>query len=406
MGRIMLRNDKNSLSRLGLVLFSAWLFTGCNGPATDADELSHTVQAVDICNETVPANRNVDGIPAYAQCTTTTNSAIYSNNGVDTSTTSGGTDWVRTQYSGGYQCTELAHRYWYFHWNVTWIPNGNAGTWCDTVPPASSGVVQATTPVHGDLIVFAPGVCGADATTGHVAVVDVVVNATTVTIVEENSAGRRNSQQSCAKCFLHVVANTGSGGSGGATSTGGSNAGGLTGAGGSSVASTGGRMNTGGARATGGLSATGASMAIGGNSTTTGGATNNSAGSSSGGSPNTGGNAATGGRVAATGGASSTGGGAAVGTGGAIAATGGNAATGGTPGIGGDTSANSLSNGGGPTGTGGNSTSVDTGTGTPADSSDAGSCSCRVAGQPTRLAGFYGFGLLGLLLLRKRRQTR
>ena len=335
-------------------LLSAWLLTGCNGPAPDAEELSSTVQAVNICNETVPANRNVDGIPAYAQCTTT-NSAIYSNNGVDTSTTSGGTDWVRTQYSGGYQCTELAHRYWYFHWNVTWIPNGNAGTWCDTVPPASSGVVQTTTPVHGDLIVFAPGVCGADATTGHVAVVDVVVSATTVTIVEENSAGRRNSQQSCAKCFLHVVANTGSGGSGGATSTGGSNAGGDA--------------------------------------------------SPSGGSPNTGGSAATGGRAAATGGTSSTGGAAAIGTGGAIAATGGNAATGGSPGIGGDTSANSLPSGGGPTGTGGTSTSVVTGTGTPADPTDAGSCGCKVAGQPTQLAGFYGLGLLGLLTLRKRRRA-
>ena len=66
--------------------------------------------AADICAETVPANRFIDGIPAYAQCSAASTGAIYSNNGIDTSTTSGGTDWVRTQGSGGYQCTELAHR--------------------------------------------------------------------------------------------------------------------------------------------------------------------------------------------------------------------------------------------------------------------------------------------------------
>jgi surface antigen len=105
---------------------------------------------------------------------------------IDTSTTSLGADWIRTQGSGGYQCTELAHRYLHFRWNVTsWLPRGNAGTWCDTQPTAASGVVQTTAPVHGDLIVFAPGSCGADATTGHVAVVDTVDAAKAqVTVVE------------------------------------------------------------------------------------------------------------------------------------------------------------------------------------------------------------------------------
>jgi surface antigen len=164
-------------------------------------------QAANICIETVAANRTVDGIPAYAQCTATTSSAIYSNNGVDTSTTSGGTDWVRTQMSGGYQCTELAHRYLYFKWNVKSVPNGNAGTWCDGTIPA--GLEKATTPMHGDLIVFAPGSCGADATTGHVAVIDVVNTNATVTFVEQNSAGRRSCANSTAACFLHATANTG-----------------------------------------------------------------------------------------------------------------------------------------------------------------------------------------------------
>src|SRR6476660_8890813 len=75
--------------------------------------------AADICGETVPATRFIDGIPAYAQCAASMTGAVYSNNGTDTSTTSGGAGWIRTQGSGGYQCTELAHRYLYFKWNVT-----------------------------------------------------------------------------------------------------------------------------------------------------------------------------------------------------------------------------------------------------------------------------------------------
>ncbi len=189
--------------------------------ADDRSAIEETTAALSVCDEVVPANRFVDGIPAYAQCAGFENAAIYSNNGVDTSTTSLGADWIRTQGSGGYQCTELAHRYLHFRWNVTsWLPRGNAGTWCDTQPTAASGVVQTTAPVHGDLIVFAPGSCGADATTGHVAVVDTVDAARAqVTVVEENRAGRRNTAQTCAACYLHVVANDGSSttGAGGAT---------------------------------------------------------------------------------------------------------------------------------------------------------------------------------------------
>lgn len=167
-------------------------------------------QALDACSETVPANRNVDGVPAYAQCTASNDAAIYSNNGIDTSLTQVDKTWVKTQYSGGYQCTELAHRYLYFRWNVKWIPNGNAGNWCDTQPPANSGVVQTMTPVHGDVMVLAPGSCGASADTGHVNLIDTVDMAGgKVTAVEQNVAGRHPYMMSCAKCFLHVMANDG-----------------------------------------------------------------------------------------------------------------------------------------------------------------------------------------------------
>ncbi len=113
---------------------------------------------------------------------------VFSNNGVDTAVASGGAGWIRTQGSGGYQCTELAHRYLYFNWRVLTVPNGNAGVWCDAAIPA--GLIKVPAPVHGDLIVFAPGSCGADSVTGHVAVVDLVNADATVTAVAQNMAGR------------------------------------------------------------------------------------------------------------------------------------------------------------------------------------------------------------------------
>jgi hypothetical protein len=207
-------------------LLALALLLGCSDGGQGVNGVGTVTQAISPCNETVPANRFIDGFPAYAQCDTTQNSAIYSNNGIDTATSAMGSDWVRTQYSGGYQCTELAHRYLLFKWNVTWIPRGNAGTWCDTMPTADSGVVQTMTPVHGDIMVFAPGSCGADATTGHVAVVDVV--GAKVSAVQQNIASRTSYAATCAKCYLHVVANNGSTGSAGAGGVGGGASGGAT----------------------------------------------------------------------------------------------------------------------------------------------------------------------------------
>jgi surface antigen len=206
---------------------------GCSAEALD--DVAVTRAALSVCEEDVPADRNVDGIPSYAQCDASESSAIYSNNGVDTSTEKLGDDWVRTQWSGGYQCTELAHRYLYFKWDIDWLPNGNAGEWCDETPPSDSGMVQTDTPVHGDIMVLAGGSCGAAQSTGHVTVVDVVGASGELTVVEQNGARRGRYEQSCAKCFLHVVANTGEGGASGIGGAGGDGgASGMGGAGGSS----------------------------------------------------------------------------------------------------------------------------------------------------------------------------
>ena len=199
---------RNPRQLLGLLSLLCGL--GCGAEDDPNGQLEGYAQALNACDETLPANRQVDGIPAYAQCSQVAQGPIYSNNGVDTSDSPLGPDWVQTQFDGGYQCTELAHRYLLFHFQVSWLPRGNAGNWCDSAPPAASGVVQSDTPVHGDLMVFAPGSCGADATYGHVAVVDVVDGATQrLTVVEQNMARRGTYPASCARCFLHVVANQG-----------------------------------------------------------------------------------------------------------------------------------------------------------------------------------------------------
>jgi MYXO-CTERM domain-containing protein len=209
-------------------VFACGLLAACADQVAD-DPVAVTSAALSVCNETVPADRNIDGFPAYEQCDAAANSAIYSNNGIDTATTAMGSDWVRTQWSGGYQCTELAHRYLHFKWQVDWIPNGNAGEWCDETPPANSGLVQTMVPVHGDIMVLAPGSCGAAQGTGHVNVIDIVGPNDKLTAVEQNQAGRNSwYTTSCAKCFLHVVANDGSA-SGGmmASGTGGKGAAGM-----------------------------------------------------------------------------------------------------------------------------------------------------------------------------------
>ncbi|HMI91823.1 MAG TPA: hypothetical protein VK509_10695 [Polyangiales bacterium] len=186
---------------------------GCSAELEpDEGELGVSVAALSVCEETVPANRYIDGIPAYAQCSASMTTAIFSNDGINTSTTAMGADWVRTQYSGGYQCTELAHRYLLFRWDIDWVPRGNAGAWCDTQPPANIGIVQTTVPVHGDVMVLAPGSCGASSSTGHATVVD-VANGESLSVVEQNGARRGTYKTSCAKCFLHVVANDGTPGS-------------------------------------------------------------------------------------------------------------------------------------------------------------------------------------------------
>jgi surface antigen len=220
----------NDAERALRYIFLAALASGCGGGVA-TEPIDQVGQAINVCDETVPEERYVDGLPAYAQCDAHAEDEIWSNNGIDTATSSQGADWVRTQRSGGYQCTELARRYLHFRWGIDY-QNGNAGEWCDGDLPETLTI--SATPVHGDLIVFEGGVCGAAQSTGHIAVVDEVdAGQGEVTIIEQNRASRRTTDQSCGLCFLHAVANDGSVASGGTAGAGGGlGAGGMPGAGG------------------------------------------------------------------------------------------------------------------------------------------------------------------------------
>lgn len=409
------------------------LLAGCSDNPQQEDESVRVEQEVNVCNVTVAANLIVDGIPAYDQCSASNSAAIYSNNGVDTATTAVSSDWKRTQFSGGYQCTELLHRYWMFRWNIDWEPNGDAGTWCDRTPPSSSGIVQTTTPVHGDAMVFGPGVCGSGSV-GHVTLIDTVDSANSkATFIEQNSVGRRTAAWTCASCFLHVVANDGSAGAPNTAGAGGTSSAGSTTTITGGRAASGGRSSSGGTwmgTATGGSSTnTGGRAASGGRTGVGGGATMASGGAATGG-------AVTGGRAANSGGRVGTGGlvvsgGTAAGFGGRVNASGGSmpyVTTASTRNTGGTSLAQTSTAVGD---TGGNSAGGTQALGASSDSSagsavdaqnttaaagqssvqavndtDPGSCSCRVpngrSSTPAGL-GIGGFALFFLIRLRRRR---
>jgi len=181
------------------IVVAAALALACSSAREDVGQSNAQVDY--ICSQSAAAT--LDGIPAYPYCG---NTNVWSNNGVDTKSASGGAGWVQTEGGYGYQCVEYAIRYTHFKfgtstsWGISY-----AKQMCATHP---AGLSTSTTPVHGDLIVFAGGSCGADATAGHVAVVD-KVNATTVTVVQENSAGTQTFNKTCASCFLHAASNTG-----------------------------------------------------------------------------------------------------------------------------------------------------------------------------------------------------
>jgi hypothetical protein len=181
---------------------AALFLAACSSSSEPPRELVGSAhEAVDtICNQA--ASATLDGFPAYAYCG---NFDVYTNNGVDTRSTAAA-GWTKTEGGYGYQCVEWAVRYFYFKWGVsrTWFV-GYAKDMCGTHP---SDVSSTSAPIHGDIAVFTPGCAGADATAGHVAVIDTVAS-TTIGVVQQNPAGRMNWPKSCVACYLHAANNNG-----------------------------------------------------------------------------------------------------------------------------------------------------------------------------------------------------
>jgi hypothetical protein len=145
----------------------------------------------------------IDDIPAYPNDCGDVN--VWSDDGRTTQTVPGqGTAWVQTEGGYGYQCTELASRYMHFrfgtttHWGIA-----EAKDMCATHP---TDVSKTSSPVEGDLMVFAAGVCVGAA--GHVAVVSSVTS-TTASVVQQNETanGKGTYNRTCASCFLHAARN-------------------------------------------------------------------------------------------------------------------------------------------------------------------------------------------------------
>jgi hypothetical protein len=151
------------------------------------------------CAGQTQPTQTFDGYPVFAP-NACYGWPVYSTDGKNTNSAGSGVVTEGSPY--GYQCTELAERYFYFRWNVA-LPIGAASDLCSEALP--SGAVRTGSPLPGDLMVFGPGSCGADPNYGHVAVVNNVGNGT-VDIVEQNgsaSGARYGVSQSCACAYIH-----------------------------------------------------------------------------------------------------------------------------------------------------------------------------------------------------------
>lgn len=137
---------------------------------------------------------------------------IFSTDGKDTYTTNPYGNRIMTNSGFGYQCFELAQRYFGFKFNK-WLIMPSAKNLCDWELPR--GVKRFKpgqgTPVPGDLFVFGAGSCGSSPIHGHVAVVTKVYNEESVQIAQQNMRSERstiaNIRTSCACAFLHAEDN-------------------------------------------------------------------------------------------------------------------------------------------------------------------------------------------------------
>lgn len=178
----------------------AWLFgvgslavvVACSAAPSEAPDSSWA--SVASCGSAPPCGTemaSIDGIAAYS-------------NGSSQCTWNSCAGWLPTGY--GYQCVELAQRYFHQRWGIQTVwPVNFAAQMCKSHPAGTTVHYGGYAPVHGDLIVY-PGTSTNSA--GHVAVID-WVQGTQIGVVEENSSGdgTRDDDTSRALCFVHADAN-------------------------------------------------------------------------------------------------------------------------------------------------------------------------------------------------------
>jgi hypothetical protein len=191
------------------------LSAGCGQPAGGITESESALSAPSVAGNPNITLYTFDGYPAYG-CTGGTpycgDFDVYTDDGKNTSTSNPG-GWFKSEGGYGYQCAELATRYFYGRYGVTGWSFMYAKDMCDSHP---SSVSVTNNPVPGDLIVFGPNACPGSGIgfAGHVAVID-QVNASTVSTTQQNPALNINWNRSCASCYLHANNNNGNGGGSG-----------------------------------------------------------------------------------------------------------------------------------------------------------------------------------------------
>lgn len=134
---------------------------------------------------------------------------IYSTNGKDTYTSNPYGNRIMTNSGYGYQCFELAQRYFLFKFNKR-IHGYGAADLCHNALPRGVRRIRPGSgkPVPGDLFVFGRGSCGSSPQWGHVAVITRVWNAGSMQIAQQNMRSEKytiaNVKTSCACAFIHA----------------------------------------------------------------------------------------------------------------------------------------------------------------------------------------------------------
>jgi hypothetical protein len=184
------------LTRLRACLLLAIVAAGCGGPLPVA-----TLEEGVTIGGSVVCARTFDGFPAYGwgNCKDPGSGNVFTDNGIDTLSYNPG-GWFQSEGGSGYQCVELATRYFFGAHGITgWHGFGQAKQMCSSSVWAP-GVSATSSPVAGDLMIFPANTCGTQGA-GHVAVVD-GVSGNTIATTQKNWAMNVSYARSCASCFL------------------------------------------------------------------------------------------------------------------------------------------------------------------------------------------------------------